>query len=286
MDAWAMAQQVRRLFASADVPWLLLLELRFRVALNPFDAALGPSAMAPHLSPAELDFMLAKERLGKSPIDIHGLLKARRDRKGIVTPNLTAIRKALKGATHKRAHKETRGRKPKYTKKMVLKANKVRKELIKKAAHLREVRWQDIQKAARTPACHRGTLKRAFVREGISVAARTPREKPQRKPEHKQERFQWAEQMSSKTGPRHCPARPASIRRFSPLPPFAPGGCGMCVWGGGGHGCGGSYFTNTIDMIIDNKKFDVPTTERARRYLQGQKVRFHLRSACGAVVYI
>ena len=34
--------------------------------------------MAPHLTPAELDFMLAKERSGKTPIEIHGLIEARR----------------------------------------------------------------------------------------------------------------------------------------------------------------------------------------------------------------
>ena len=31
-------------------------------------------------------------------------------------------------------------------------------------------------------------------------------------------------------------------------------------------------------MIIDNKRFDVPTTERARKYLKKQRVRFHLRT--------
>ena len=31
-------------------------------------------------------------------------------------------------------------------------------------------------------------------------------------------------------------------------------------------------------MIIDNKKFDIPTTERARQYMKNQRVRFHLRT--------
>ena len=39
-----------------------------------------------------------------------------------------------------------------------------------------------------------------------------------------------------------------------------------------------SYYRNKIDMIIDNKHFDVPTTERARKYLKSQQVRFHLRT--------
>ena len=33
-----------------------------------------------------------------------------------------------------------------------------------------------------------------------------------------------------------------------------------------------------LDLIIDNKKFDIPTTERARAYLRAQRVRFHLRT--------
>ena len=39
------------------------------------------------------------------------------------------------------------------------------------------------------------------------------------------------------------------------------------------------FFTKKIDMIIDNKRFDIPTTERARQYLKKQRVRFHLRTA-------
>ena len=38
------------------------------------------------------------------------------------------------------------------------------------------------------------------------------------------------------------------------------------------------YFRDGLDMIIDNKGFDIPTTERARKYLNSQLVRFHLRT--------
>ena len=38
------------------------------------------------------------------------------------------------------------------------------------------------------------------------------------------------------------------------------------------------YFRDGLDMIIDNKAFDIPTTERARKYLNSQQVRFHLRT--------
>ena len=39
-----------------------------------------------------------------------------------------------------------------------------------------------------------------------------------------------------------------------------------------------SFFVEDVDMIIDNKKFDIPTTARARSCLAQQQVRFHLRT--------
>ena len=33
-----------------------------------------------------------------------------------------------------------------------------------------------------------------------------------------------------------------------------------------------------MDLIIDNKRFEIPTTARARQYLAQQQVRFHLRT--------
>ena len=75
---------------------------------------------------------------------------------------------------------------------MVLRTDAKRKELIKKSSNEREVRWEDIRRGARAPLGHRSTVKDAFHREGIPVAARRPREKPQRTQEHTTERFQFA----------------------------------------------------------------------------------------------
>ena len=100
---------------------------------------LQPYAMAPHLTPAELDFIQEKERLGKDVLDMYAALKSRREKKGIAVPHITNFRKVLKGKTYKRSQKETRGRKRKFTKRMVLKMNSVRKNLIKKAENEREV---------------------------------------------------------------------------------------------------------------------------------------------------
>ena len=194
--------------------------------------------MAPHLTPAELDHIHALEQAGKTPIAIHAALATARRRKRMHAPCLVNVRRALKGKTYKRGLKETRGRKRLYSRKAVLKMDKVRKQLIKKAANDREVLWRDIRRASRVPPGDRTTLKKAFDREGIPVAARRPREKPQRSREHKADRLKFAQAMAGK-------------------PP--------------------SYYESSLDMIIDNKKFDIPTTERARLHMKSQRVRFHLR---------
>ena len=194
--------------------------------------------MAPHLSCSELDFIQKLDQEGKTPIAIHAALTAKRARAGIAAPHLTKLRKAIKGKTYKRGCKETRGRKQKYSKKWVLALNKTRKELLKQANNNREIRWQDVVKKARAPKGHRTTVKRAFARQGLKVKARKPREKPQRTPAHQEERVQ------------HC-----------------------STWGKKP----ASFYTDKVDMIIDNKVFDLPTSERARQYLAHQRVRFHLR---------
>ena len=200
--------------------------------------------MAPHLTPAELDHIHALEQAGKTPIAIHAALATARRRKRMHAPCLVNVRRALEGKTYKRGLKETRGRKRLYSRKAVLKMDKVRKQLIKKAANDREVLWRDIRRASRVPPGDRTTLKKAFDREGIPVAARRPREKPQRSREHKADRLKFAQAMAGK-------------------PP--------------------SYYESSLDMIIDNKKFDIPTTERARLHMKSQRVRFHLRWVGGWV---
>ena len=105
--------------------------------------------MAPHLTPAELDFIHEQEALGKSPIELHRLLTRRRARQGLAAPILARFRLALRGVSYKRSRKETRGRKPKISKAAVFKMNAVRKKLIKKAQGQREVRWEDIRKGRR-----------------------------------------------------------------------------------------------------------------------------------------
>ena len=74
-----------------------------------------PDAIAPHLTPAELDFIQEKEGLGKDVSDIYAVFNSRREKTGIATPHITNFRKLLKGKTYKQNQTETRGRKTKFT---------------------------------------------------------------------------------------------------------------------------------------------------------------------------
>ena len=208
-------------------------------AIPPQCSAFVPSTMAPHLTARELDFIMAQDALGKRPIEVHRSLTSMRARRGVAAPTLPRFRQALRGITYKRSRKETRGRKRKFTRKAILMMNTTRKRLIKQADGQREVRWEDLRKASRSPKVHRVTLQRSFKREGLPVQARSPRTKPGRTQEQATARVVYCKLWCKK---------PAS------------------------------YFLNKVDLIIDNKQFDIPTTERARKYLAAQRVRFHLRT--------
>ena len=85
--------------------------------------------MAPHLTPAELDYIFELDRAGHRPIEIHAALARKRTRRGIATPTLARIRAALRSATHRRPRRETRGRK----RHAVLQMGEKRKQQIKPA---------------------------------------------------------------------------------------------------------------------------------------------------------
>ena len=162
-----------------------------------------------------------------------------RERGGVEPPGLRAVQRARAGRTFRRGRKETRGRKKKLTPKHVRKLNAVRKDLIKQAKGLREVHWDDVIKKSRVPKVDPTTAARALQAAGIDVAARRPREKPMRKPEHEQLRTEICSKWAR---------RPAT------------------------------YFTKSIDLIMDNKKWDIPTSAVGKRFDKMRKVRFHLRT--------
>jgi len=195
--------------------------------------------MAPHLTTQELDFVHKLSNKGKAPVQIHEQLTARRTKRGVDTPTVGNLRRVLKGVTYKRGRKETRGRKHAWTKKNAVKVNVIRKQLIKKAGGEKEVTWDKVIRMARVPKVHASTAARALDDAGIPVAWRPPREKPLRTEEHEKERLRISRQLKAK------PLR---------------------------------FFTDTLDLSMDNKKWPVPTTLRGRAFLKMTKVRGHLRT--------
>ena len=78
-----------------------------------------PELMAPHLTLKERDVLTAWAADGLKPVQIHRRLQAQRSRRGLDAPNLTNIRRVIKGATYKQGTKETRGCKRTLTKRQV-----------------------------------------------------------------------------------------------------------------------------------------------------------------------
>ena len=148
--------------------------------------------------------------------------------------NITAIRRYMRGRSHKRGPVETHGRKCAFSRRNVLAMDAARHKFIKET---RKVVAQPggvrSRAKARVPKAHRTTVARAFAREGLDVKSRRCREQPPRTAEHEQERVDVCGRM------RHWP-----LKRF----------------------------LEDIDMIIDNKRFKIPTTQAARALRLKQKI--------------
>ena len=145
----------------------------------------------------------------------------------------------MKGETFLRGLPETRGRKAKLTRKATKRLDAARKDLIAKAKGEREVHWREVVRAARVPKVHASTAARSMQRDGYDVRWRTPRERPQRSPQDERARMDI---------------------------------CGRWRY------LANNHFTQTVDLIMDNKKFLVPTRLRAAQHLRQAKVRGHLRT--------
>ena len=194
--------------------------------------------MAPHLSSDELDQMFRLHSEGQSPKQVHAWLLDARTARGVETPNLTNVRKALKGVSYRRGQVETRGRKRKLSRRAVLKLDAARTELIERANNTSEVHWKDVLRKARVHV-DPTTAARSFQAEGIDARWRRPRERPQRDDEHEAERMEIC-------------------RRWRYLP----------------H----DFFTDRVDLIIDNKQFKVPTYGRGLQHLKSTRIRGHIRT--------
>ncbi len=166
------------------------------------------------------------------------LTKAR-GRRGVEPPSLRTVQRAINGKTFRRGATETRGRKKRLSPKNVRQLDKARKTLIKQAKGESEVHWKDVIKKARVPKVDPTTASRALAAAGFDIKARRPREKPLRTPEHRVERVQICKKWVK---------RPVK------------------------------YFTDKVDLIMDNKKFEIPMTAAGKKFLRVKSVRFHLRT--------
>ena len=176
--------------------------------------------------------------MGKSPTEVFKAISSQRSRRGVEMVNITAVRRFIRGRPHRRGKVEARGRKRKFSRRNVLAMDKARRSFIEATQGTRQATWDLVRSKARAPAAHRATVARAFAREGLDVKLRPCREKPQRTEEHEQERVEICGKM----------------RRW-PL----------------------KRFVEDIDLIIDNKKFSVPTTPEARAHLAKGRMRAQLR---------
>ena len=195
--------------------------------------------MAPHLSPIEQDMVLKSFASGMVAPQIFKQIATRRRAKGVEMLNVTAIRRFLRGKSHRRSKVETRGRKRIFTRKNVFAMDAARRSMIKKTRGAQQATWTALRTKARVPRADATTVARAFAREGLDVKLRRPREKPERTSEHEAERVEICDKM----------------RRW-PVDRFLDG----------------------FDMIMDNKKFNVPTTPDARHHMAKQELTGQLRT--------
>lgn len=200
--------------------------------------ALLHSAMAPHVTSSEQDVIRKLHGGHAAPDKILTAINKTRRRDKIEEISIDAVRRFVKGLTHRAGPVEKRGRKRLLTRRSATALNSTRKALIKKSKGEYEVHWKDVIKGSRVTRVSRQTASRALKREGINVEWRRPREKPCRGPEHIKERMAVCAEWKDKPT---------------------------------------SFFTG-CDLIIDNKKWDFPTTDNARSYVRKCRVRGHLRT--------
>ena len=197
------------------------------------------AAMAPHFTLKELDSMVAWTAASMEPIAIHKRLCAQRKRLKVDPPDLTTVRRAIKGATHKRGGVERRGRRRKLNLRALKKLNSKRLALYKEVKGEREVGWQEVIRKSRVTKVHPSTASRRLQDAGYDVKWRPPRMKPMRDKEIEKERLDVCDRWRKKPK---------------------------------------TYFSEQLDLIMDNKFFAIPTYAKAKRFAKMRKARGHLRT--------
>ena len=110
--------------------------------------------MGKHFADAELDQMDAWSSQGQTPVEIHRRLQAAHERAGKDGPDLTSVRRALKGQTFRRSRKESRGRHRILSQTNLRAVDRARKKLIKKADGEYEVHWEGYEEPTWEPAAN------------------------------------------------------------------------------------------------------------------------------------
>jgi hypothetical protein len=194
--------------------------------------------MAPHMDAKDLNKILALREDGLDAQEVFEKFAAFRRQRHKSQPNLTTVRRVLKGKTFKRSAIETRGRPKALTKANLKAVDKAREKLIIKANTEYEVTWDDVIKKSRVPSVDRTTVAKNMTKAGYDVKWRPPREKLVRGEMDEQERKD-------------------KCNKLRKLPE--------------------SFWQRTVDCYMDNKKWKIPTTKKGIRFLRMTKVRGHLR---------
>ena len=194
--------------------------------------------MGTHMTPKDLDdiFKWKEDRL--EPTEIHEKLCEARREQNRPEPDLTIVRRALRGRAFKRSKKERRGQKRRLSARNLATMDRARDKLIQKADSEYEVLCDDVVKASRVPSVHRTTAANNIANAGHNVKFRKPRLKPWRSDIDEAERKRMCNKL------RKAPTR---------------------------------YWQHTLDMHIDNKRWKLQVNSKGKKYLRMSKVRGHLR---------
>jgi len=143
------------------------------------------------------------------PVAVHAKLRAARARRGQKGPDLTNVRRYLKGKTHQVGKTETRGVKKTVSKNDCRRLNATRKRLCTQADSEWEVHWQDIIDETPGVEASVSTVCKAFKEHGYDVKWRTARSVMPLTKEVKEDRRRWrpagGRQSVCPTGQTACP---------------------------------------------------------------------------------
>ena len=136
--------------------------------------------MGRHLTDSELDQLAEWQAAGVTTSAMHDRLAKQRRRTRQEVRDITTVRRALKGTTHKRGRSETRGRKRKLSATTLKKIDVTRDKEYEKVGGEGEIPLDTIRERARAPEIHRTNVARSLERAGLGVKFRSPWQKPMR----------------------------------------------------------------------------------------------------------